>query len=135
MDSSGIITYIGKDYNISTREEWRFLLKNIENNDLVHESWLKKLVEKQQNCYNFILDTIYKKSMSVVKNVAVETWTPDIAHEDSMLLKVLEARMGKYVSNLDCPQFVAGLNKSKQVDEILNHGQATELLSQNNGFL
>ena len=68
--------------------------------------------------------------MSVVKNVAVETWTSDIAHKDSMLLKVLEARLGKYVSNLDCPQFVAGLNKSKQVDKTLNHAQATELHSQ-----
>ncbi len=51
---------------------------------------------------------------------------------DSMLLKVLEARLGKYVSNLDCPQFVAGMNKSRQKEEILNHGEASKLLSQTN---
>ena len=134
MDSSGVITYIGENYNIRTREEWRFLLKNIENNDLVHECWLKKLIE-EQNCYNFILDTIYKKSMEVVKNLAVQTWTPDIADEDSMLLKCLEARLGKYVRNLDCAQFIAGLNNSKHKEEILKHGQATDLLSQKTGFL
>ncbi len=54
---------------------------------------------------------------------------------DSKLLNVLEARTGKYAKNLDCDRFVAGLNPSKQVNEVLNHGKATDVLNQPNVFL
>ncbi len=46
---------------------------------------MTNLIKNQQNCYNFIMETIYQRSMEVVKNVAVEMWTPDIKLEGKNL--------------------------------------------------
>ncbi len=35
IDRVDVISYIGADYKITSREEWQFLLKNIENPEFV----------------------------------------------------------------------------------------------------
>ena len=36
---------------------------------------------------------------------------------------------------MDCSQFIAGLNLSKQVDELINHAKDTDKLNQSNVYL
>ena len=39
------ILYNGADYKINSWEEWRLLLKNNENSEFVHKSWMTNLIE------------------------------------------------------------------------------------------